>query len=164
MKKHLSSFTLVELLIVIAIMGILTGVGSKLWIQMEKNAKISSRNLVFMAQNHIILERLTRDIRRAVQVSQSGNILLSLTQITPQGDSLEMSYRLENNELVREVRLPQKQVKSIKIASLVGTQLGLRLLENGAVRLELFRNAKDSPMEAQTRRVVSIVQPLGKKL
>jgi len=163
MKKNLSSFTLVELLIVCSLIGIMSGVGVKLWIQMEKNAKVSSRNLAFTAQQQMILERLTRDVRRSLQASQSGDDLLSLTQVSPHGETREVSYRLEKNELVRDERSPNRPLQSLKIASLIDAQLGVRLLENGVVRLELLRNSKDRPLEVRTNRVISFIQTLGKK-
>lgn len=158
-NRNQQSFTLVELLIVIAIIGILAGIGSKYWISIEKNAKASSHNLVFVTKSQMILERFVQDIRRSIQASQSHNALLTLTQLSLTGEKVEVNYTLEENELIRWEHTPLKPMQSRKVAALKDIQVKVQVESGGRVRLEIMQAGKNRPLAVETKRIVAFAQP-----
>lgn len=161
MKQRTPAFTVIELLIVVSIITVLTGVGSKMWYTMERISKASNRNLTFITKNQIIMDRLARDIRCSISAKKPEDALLALSQISIKGEEREVLYSVEAGELIRVEKRGDNQQKSLKITSLTDEHLDISVLPDGTVRLEVSRERRDRPLEVQSRRLISFVRPCG---
>lgn len=163
MNKAKTAFTLVELLIVVSMIGILTGLGAKTWYTMERISNATNRNLAFTNKSQIVINRLTRDIRCSISAKQSDDALLILSQISPEGGQKQVSYLLEAGELVRIEKIGNNREKSLKVLSLPNERIEVTLLADGTVRLEVRREGRDRPLEVESKQLISFVKPWGGK-
>ena len=161
MKRQASAFTLIELAMVISIISVLFGLGSKLWVTMERTAKRSNESMAFTAKSQVVLDRVARDIRRSVSAMQPEDALLVLSQTSLQGEGIKVTYRMEADELLRIENTGRKQERSQKIASLANEKIVISVLPDGTVRLEVVREARNRPLEVQSRRLILFARPCG---
>ncbi|MFH1744020.1 MAG: prepilin-type N-terminal cleavage/methylation domain-containing protein [bacterium] len=163
MKNKQAAFTLVEMLIVIAMMTVLTGFLSKMWYKMEYTSRASNRSLTFTAKSQMIVDRLTKDIHSSVSVTQSDSTLLTLSQVSSTGEKREIIYRMDGDDLIRSERTGEIEKKSSKILSLDNSQLNISVSDNDTVRVEIRRDGRNRPLEMQARHLVSFARPYGGK-
>ncbi len=160
MRKH-SAFTLVELLIVISIITVLSGLIAKIWGGMERMSDSVHRNTVFIVQSRLILDRIREDIRQGVDVSQSERVLLSITQRMESGKSQQIVYRMDGNELVRDRSVEDRLIQSSKVLSMKNLFLDISFLQNRLIRLEMRRPGNSRPMELKNHSLATYVVPGG---
>lgn len=156
MKKN-AAFTLIELMIVVAIITVSTGYIAKTWSAMEKMSAAVHRNMLFTFQSRNILDRMSEDIRNSIQVSRSEGSLLHLTQLAESGEKLQIYYIVEGKELIRD-RLKDGVVsQSVKVASLNDRFLEVSFLNDGMIRIEIRRRPKESPLEMKNHSLTAYV-------
>lgn len=160
-QKRNTAFTLVELLIVVAIILISTGYLAKMWSMMERMSAAVHRNMLFTFQSRHILDRMGGDIRNSIQVSRSENALLNLTQLTESGEKYQVCYFLDGKELIRDLVKDGVAAQSVKIASMNDRFLEISFLKDGMVRLEIRRRPKETPLEIKNHSLVSYVTVPG---
>ncbi|HOL94056.1 MAG TPA: prepilin-type N-terminal cleavage/methylation domain-containing protein [bacterium] len=157
MKEHRAAFTLVELLIVIAMLMIMTGVVSKTWIGMEKMADGLRRNYDFTMRSQRIVDQLRQDIQRSRNISWSEEALMILDQQTIEGIPRKVVYRIENDELVREDGTREENHRTVKICSVKNTFLEISFMQDNRVRVEVRRRSRQVPLDIDTRRFVTFI-------
>lgn len=157
MKKHRDAFTLVELLIVTAMLMVMTGVVSKTWIGMEKMSDGLRRNYDFAMRSQRIVDQLRQDIQRSQNVSRSEQALLILDQQTTTGAPRKVVFSIVNDELLREDGTGEGNSRTVKICSLKNTFLEISFLQDNRVRVEVRRRSRQVPLDIETRRFVTFI-------
>ncbi|MFB3786005.1 MAG: type II secretion system protein [bacterium] len=157
MKDRRAAFTLIELLIVIAMLMIMTGVVSKTWIGMEKMSDGLRRNYDFAMRSQRIVDQLRLDIQRSQNVSRSEQALLILDQQTTEGTPRKVVYRIENDELLREDGTREENRRTVKIGSVKNTFLEISFMQDNRVRVEVRRRSRQLPLDLETRRFVTFI-------
>jgi len=160
MRKE-SAFTLVELLVVVLMISILSGIVGKLWSSMEKMSATVHRNIVFTMQSRILLDRLREDIHCSIQVSRSEESILILTQQNEKGLPRKIVYRMEGIELIRELHKEDGAEHSMKAANLGNLFLDVSFLKNGMIRLDVRRRIRERPMEFRNSGFTTYVNAVG---
>ncbi len=159
MSKFRRGFTLVELTIVIAMIGLISGTVSKMWFSMEKMSKTSTQNIVFLEEGQRVLDRIERDIRQGIKCSKNQKVFLIIEQRTKDGRVRKIEYSIENNELLRKITSDNNSSQTVKIASLKRASLTITFLENGRVRLEWKKEKRNRPLALRINQLVSFVSP-----
>jgi len=157
MKDCRAAFTLVELLIVCAMLMVMTGVVSKTWIGMEKMSGGLRRNFDFTMRSQRIVDQLRQDIQHSRNVSRSEQALLILDQQTVEGASRKVIYRVVDDELLREDGTGEEISRTVKICSLKNTFLEISFLRDNRVRIEIRRRSRQVPLDIDTRRFVTFI-------
>jgi prepilin-type N-terminal cleavage/methylation domain-containing protein len=164
MNKSRKGFTLVELLIVVAILSIMSGVVTQMWIGMERMSSAVRKNMQFSFQGRRILDQFRSDIMQSTQVTHPPDTLIKLTQDMENGNKRQLIYRMDGRELVRDTVIGSEMVRSIKIASLSKLMLDVAFKDNGVVRIELKRKPRKLPMQFRDCRMTTYVSALGDQL
>lgn len=159
--RNQQAFTLVELIIVTAMLGVLTGFGARLWLYLEHSAKAVNQNLEFFTKSQLIVQQIVDDIRMAETLASKDDALLKIGQIDAQGRRIEVCYMLEGNELTRSVWFQGVEVQSRKVATLNSEALTISPQPQGLIRIQIERSGRDRPQQVQTRRLISYTRPLG---
>lgn len=160
MRKE-PSFTLVELLIAIALMTVLAGIGSKLWIGMERMAKTCKQNIGFSVFCQTIFERIGNDIDHSIELSQSPGALLAIEQRQANGEIRRVVYSVSDQELIRTVTEHDGNIHSRKIASVDNQIIEVTMVDNGLVKLEIIREGRNQPMNRFNRHYITYVMRSG---
>ncbi len=160
-RRNRSAFTLIEILIVVAIMTILSGILFKMWSTLERGAKATNANLGFMARNEILVHRLTTAIRASESATTNEDILLALTQLQSDGTRAQIVYECVENELTRTAYRDSERLSSRKIGTLRGETIQISVREDGSVRIEITKEGRNRPLEVNRRRLVSVAYPRG---
>lgn len=160
-RRRDSAFTIVELLIVTSIMMVMTGVFSSLWVTIERMNKASAKTVAYTINANRILQHLSKDLRRSIRAARSNDDLLHLTQLTPGGNTIDVFYRIENNELLRRSSGSGLKEQIVKIATLDNTWLDISFQTNGLIRLEIKRIPNNKPLGIRPIRLVTYVSVYG---
>ncbi len=161
MMNSKRAFTLIELLIVIAIIGVMSGTVSKLWFGMEKMKKSTHRNVLFTCQGQRVLDRIKSDIRQSLQADFPPGSLIQLSQLSAQGTRREIVYFIDEKELIREIREEGTEARRFKVANLEESWLEIERLDSSQLWLVWKQEEHQRPLEIRLNRLVSIVTIKG---
>lgn len=154
--KSTRGFTLLELVIVVLILTVMSGVVGRLWIGMEKVNRMVSTNLHQANQGELVLERLRSDIESSIQAQTPDDALLALTQIEDGFQQRTVRYVVEDGDLVRDV----SNALSETVTSLNGAQLAVSVAD-GMVRLEWGRPGVERPGQRKGQRLLLLASVKG---
>ncbi len=160
MKPFNSAFTLIELVIVVFIITILTGVGSKLWYGMEKMEKASSIRATAMIRANDAINVIQRDIRQAWRVEVPSEDELVIHQLQADGFDRQIRYFFDNEELIREVRNDEVTLEQ-KTAELSPENLQFAYQNPGVLRIEIQLPSKERPLYQRGGKLVSLLKIEG---
>lgn len=160
-KRNRSAFTLIEILIVVAIMTILSGILFKMWSTLERGAKATNANLSFMARNETLVHRLTTAVRESEGATTDEDILLALTQLQSDGARVQVVYERVGDEITRTAYRGTERLSSRKIGTLRGEAIHISVGQDGSVRIEITKEGRNRPLEVNRRRLVSVAYPRG---
>jgi prepilin-type N-terminal cleavage/methylation domain-containing protein len=158
MKRSNRAFTLVELLIVISILMVLSGVLSNLWIKMERISKSLHTHTQFYVKGKQVLDRMAKDIQHANGFHIDGDALITLTQHSMDGSVYRVAYKRIDREIIREELDSQGRLSSRKIITLNDEVLSIQLDTASRIRLEWTKERRNRPLESREYRLLTFVE------
>ena len=156
MKKK-SAFTLVELLIVIAVLMSLSGLISTQWIYLERITKSIHEHIQFTYEGKRVIGKLSNDIAAAIEITKPEGILLELKQKSIEGKEILVTYRKENGEIIRSETRENAPVFTEKILTLHEYQLLIDFDKNQMIKIEIMKPGNQNPLSVKDRKIITYV-------
>lgn len=152
MKIKKNGFTVIELIIVIVMMMILSGVVSKLWYGMAKIEKSSAQRAAITMKAQDLIHLIRKEVRQSVSFTLNEEIQeLQLSQITSTGETRQVRFYREDNEMVRQVKLGDQAPSTMKLSTIDENQLVMRLLGDSVLELMVEFPSRDRPLSRYDR-------------
>ena len=155
------AFTLVELLIVIGIMLIMTGLVAQVWVDMNRLAVTSFQKASNVMHSQRVLQQIAEDIKRSYHIDITSESILELQQLTPSGKVHTLRYQITDNELVRELNIDSEQSQSLKVMNLNAEQLLVSDSLPDLIRLEIRLPASGRPGDIRDQQLITYVHTEG---
>lgn len=152
-----SAFTLIELLIVIAILMSLTGLLSTQWIYLERITNTIHEHIQFTYEGKRFTGKLSNDIAAACEINKPEGILLQLKQKSREGKDILVSYSKENNEIIRSETREAIPVFSEKVLTLHEYKLSVEFDKNQMIKIEIMKPGNQNPLLVKDRSIITYV-------
>lgn len=161
MNNNNRAFTLVELMIVIAILSIMSGVVSKLWYGMEKQVKRSGQRATITMSAQDVILTLRKEVRHSISMAlDEGTGELALEQITADGVMRTVRFFSENNEYLRETQTGES-TSVMKVTGLPSEKINMHLHNDEFLVVEIDIPRKQEPTQNYERTFKAMIPVPG---
>lgn len=152
-----NAFTLIELLIVVSILMILSGVASKVSSTMQKTILRIQQHVDFYQQGDLLLERIVNDYRESERTQIEPGSLLTFIQRDRLGQTLTVRYLHENADIIREVTGPTGNVSSLKITTDEKNQLHVTQESEHTITIEWKQPSSNTPLNVKPKQLMRVL-------
>lgn len=147
------AFTLVELLVVVTMLIILSGVATKVSFTMQKTITRIQQHVDFYQQGELLFDHIINDCRNCDSLQLEADSLLIMNQFDSSGRSTIVRYFKESQDIIRETTDHENNTTSLKIITDVKNQFHVMNETPNSITLEWIQESSSEPLSLKPKRL-----------